>query len=91
MQISPEDEEGVDDRKFISIICICADKIGNILLEFYLGILITSYCRAVILFRTICLDHHYVGFRFDGDYNVGKMKIIHSFFEILDKTQKLCW
>jgi hypothetical protein len=86
MQISPEEEDGVDDRKFISIICICADKIGKTLIVFYLRSLITSYCRAVILVRIIYLDHHYVGFRFD----VGKMQIIHSFFEISDKTQKLC-
>jgi hypothetical protein len=37
MQISPEEEDGVDYRKFISIICICADKIGNTFCWFLLS------------------------------------------------------
>jgi hypothetical protein len=76
MQISPEEEDGVDDRKFISIICICADKIGKTLIDFYFHSLIIFYFIAVTLIRIICLDHHTVGFDLIKIGNGRKMKLV---------------
>jgi len=76
MQISPEEEDGVDDRKFISILCICADKIGKTLIGFYFHSLIIFYFIAVTLIRIICLDHHTVGFDLIEIGNGRKMKLV---------------
>ncbi len=76
LQISPEEEDGVDDRKFISIICICADKIGKTLIGFYFHSLVIFYCITVTLIRIICLDFHTVGFYLIEIGNGRKMKFV---------------